>query len=157
LAFSPDGRLLAAGGADDTIHIWRVRPHAYLAFHTLTGHTHFIRSIAFSPDGQTLASGSTDTSVRLWDAATGTELGTPLTGHLKAAESVAFSHDGRLLASSSPDDTVRLWQAVKLPSSFASLRNQVCSFLGAGLSEAEWSTYAPDIPYQRTCPRTTPS
>ena len=33
---------------------------------------------------------------------------------------------------------------------------QVCSFLGAGLSRAEWSTYAPDIPYQQTCPRTTP-
>jgi WD40 repeat protein len=124
---------------------------------TLTGHTDFVRSIAFSPDGTTLASGGTDNAVRLWDVATGTELGGPLNGHIQAVESVAFSHDGRLLVSGSRDNTVRVWQGVTVPPSFAQLRQEVCSFLGAGLSSAEWSTYAPDVPYQQTCPRTTPS
>jgi WD40 repeat protein len=84
-------------------------------------------------------------------------LGGPLNGHDNSVESVAFADDGRLLFSGSVDGTVRDWQGAQLPSSFAALRAQVCSFLGAGLSRAEWSVYAPDIPYQQTCPRTTPS
>jgi WD40 repeat protein len=157
LEFSPRGRELASGGADDAIHLWRIGPHSYTQVATLTGHTDFVRSIAFSPDGTTLASGGTDNAVRLWDVATGTELGGPLNGHIQAVESVAFSHDGRLLVSGSRDNTVRVWQGVTVPPSFAQLRQEVCSFLGAGLSSAEWSTYAPDVPYQQTCPRTTPS
>ena len=62
-----------------------------------------------------------------------------------------------MIAAGSQDGTVRLWQGVNLPSSFADLRAEVCSFVGAGLSTAEWSEYAPDIPYNRTCPLTTPN
>jgi WD40 repeat protein len=157
LAFSPQGGVLASGGADDKIHLWDIKNHGYVPGRVLTGDTNLVRSVAFSPDGQTLASASTDTTVRLWDVATGAELGGPLTGHDRAVESVAFGQNGRLLVSGSIDGTVRSWQGAQPPSSFASLQAQVCSFLGAGLSRAEWSTYAPDIPYQRTCPRTTPS
>ena len=157
LAFSPNGQLLASGGADDTIHLWQIRAQKFIAFHTLTGDTHFVRSVAFSPDSQTLASGSTDTTVRLWDVVTGTELGTPLLGHLNSVEDVAFSPDGRVLFSGSVDTTIRRWQAVAIRPSFAQVRRQVCSFVGASLSRVEWLTYAPDVPYQQGCPRTTPS
>jgi len=157
LAFSPNGHKLASGGADDTIHLWRIGQRSYGRIATLTGHTDFVRSLAFSPDGRTLASGGTDDTVRLWDVATGTELGGPLTGDTMSVESVAFVPHSGLLVSGSSDGTARLWQVDSSAPSPAQLRSDVCSFVGAGLSSAEWSTYAPDVPYQQTCPRTTPS
>jgi WD40 repeat protein len=157
LAFSPSGRELASGGADDAVHLWGIERSADVPIHTLTGHTDFVRDVAFSPDGKTLASGGTDATVRLWDVATGTELGAPLTGNAQSVESVVFSRDGQLLVSGGSDGTVRLWQPGTPPTSRAQLRHEVCGFVGAGLSRTEWDEYAPDIPYQQTCPRTTPS
>jgi WD40 repeat protein len=157
LAFSPNGRLLASGDADDAIHVWRLATRPYSAFRTFIGHSNFVRSVAFSPSGTTLASGSTDTTVRLWDVADGSELGSALTGPTASVESVAFRADGRRLASASRDGTVRVWPVATQPPSFAALRAEVCRFLGAGLSHAEWAEYAPGLPFQRTCRRTTPS
>jgi WD40 repeat protein len=64
LAFSPDGRVLAAASQDGTISLIDVetgRSHI-----SLTGHEKGVNAIAWSPDGRTLASASHDHTVRLW-------------------------------------------------------------------------------------------
>ena len=55
LAFSPDGRALAAGSGKD-IKLWAVLDGAEL--HTFVGRSSLVNSIVFSPDGKTLARSS---------------------------------------------------------------------------------------------------
>ena len=107
--FSPDGRLIATGGANHFVKLLDAFTGREIL--SLRGHSGDLRAIAFSPDGRRLASAGEDQTIRVWDAETGAEL-LALKGHTGRVSSLAFSHDGRLLVSSSKDKTVRLWRAV---------------------------------------------
>jgi WD40 repeat protein len=111
LAFSPDGRRLAAGYFDRLIDVWDTTTGKPLG--RLEGHTGVLQGLAFSPDGGRLASNSQDRSVRIWDVSTGQEV-LHLRGHTDWCQGLAFSADGRLLASASKDGTIRLWDATPL-------------------------------------------
>ena len=54
VAFSPDGRLIASGSADQTVKLWDTVSGREV--HTLRGHTKVVDRVAFSPDGRSLAS-----------------------------------------------------------------------------------------------------
>jgi len=64
VAISPNRRLLASGGSDQTIDLWDITSGQLRQ--TLHGHTNSVLCLAFHPDGALLASGSTDGTVRLW-------------------------------------------------------------------------------------------
>jgi WD40 repeat protein len=62
LALAVHGDLLASGGADRTIRVWKGRT----LLRTITNHWDAVHALAFSPDGKYLASGSADKTVRIW-------------------------------------------------------------------------------------------
>ncbi|MFI6479406.1 protein kinase [Nonomuraea sp. NPDC050663] len=99
IALSPDGRLLAAGGAKD-VQVWDVR----------TGErTRSVGDVealvlAFSPDGRTLAAGAD-----LIDLATGRISRDEAGVRRLSPSSIAFSPDGRSLAYALDDGSIRLW------------------------------------------------
>jgi eukaryotic-like serine/threonine-protein kinase len=101
LAYSSDGKLLAAGARNGRVTLWRMADG--LLLHTFRKHFQSVSAVAFSPDGQFLASASTDDMIRLWRMSDGVlwqeqegyyERDSGLT---KDARSLAFSPDSQML------------------------------------------------------------
>ncbi|MFF7949665.1 nSTAND1 domain-containing NTPase [Streptomyces griseorubiginosus] len=113
VAFSPDGRTLAAGvvgAAGGTVRVWDVRTRRVVA--TLTADTP-VRAVAYAPDGRTLASADSDGTITLWRTGGAHDRVATFRGHRDAVNALAYSPDGRTLASGGSDHTVRLWDTVR--------------------------------------------
>jgi len=108
LAFSSDGRSLAASGFDSIARILDAGDGAETARIPLSD---FARTLAFSGDGRWVASDSDDGSVRVFDSRTGRELWR--IAHANSVGSVTFSPDARLLATGDEDGTVRIVELVR--------------------------------------------
>jgi WD40 repeat protein len=107
VAYSPDGKTLAAGGLN--VQLWDAARRTLLATRPLPGGT-ITNAITYSPDGHLIAIARSDGTGWLLDAGTLAPVGDPFRVTAKGnAESVAFSPDGKILATGGDDGTLRLW------------------------------------------------
>ena len=150
VAFSPNGKLLAAGCGDGTVRLWNLatgRPVATL--HATTSSKYGVAAVAFSPNGKLLATGEGDGTVRAWNPATRHPAGAPIqtgSGPADALSVVAFSPNGKQLAGGSYDGTVRLWQVSLFAHTYAAL----CADVGPPTPQ-EWNHYAFGEPQPKVC------
>jgi WD40 repeat protein len=116
VAFSPDGKLLAAAGHNGTVWLWDTSNWDEVGRWQGPAGTGY-GSILFLPGGQggeagrpgdLLATGSRSGRIDLWDVTTRT-LARQLHGHIALAPFMAVSADGRTLATASCDCSIKLW------------------------------------------------
>ncbi|HET6847350.1 MAG TPA: hypothetical protein VFH74_00725 [Gaiellales bacterium] len=105
-AISPDGRVLAYGLTDGTVHF--VNAVTGASRQGQGAHSGAVDNIAFSPDSRVAVSTGDDGLVIVWDPATGAVL-QRLAGHGGHVTGVAFSPDGRTLYTTGLDGTVLRW------------------------------------------------
>ncbi len=108
LAFSPDGKTIAAGGYDGRIVLWDVITHRPASL--LKVHNALVRSLTFSSDGRYLVSMGFDSKTVLWDVATQSPLHEFSTD---CACGAAFFPNGQTLAVSDDTTNITLWDASK--------------------------------------------
>jgi WD40 repeat protein len=146
---SSDGKLLGESGTTgNTITVWdtsdRQHPRALTA--VPTGRQ--IEFIAFDPTDKVMADWGTGSTVEVWSLADRSSpvlllsVATPDGSDVKSA---AFAPTGTTLAVSSGTDVSFF------DTNPADLANRLCSYTGGTISAAEWSQYAPGIPYQNPC------
>jgi WD40 repeat protein len=109
VAFSPDNKLLAAGGGNGVVTLWDVSGigEPPLVATLIPGAS--VLDIAFSPDGAYLAMALLDNTAQVWQVSSPPKRIIVLEGHTGSVTSVDFSPDGTILATAGIDERVKLW------------------------------------------------
>jgi WD40 repeat protein len=109
--FSPDGTLLASGGADNNVRFW----HAGNGVPVRTLRQPFggVNTVAFSPNGAVIAVGTAafNQNLNIWRVADGALLFGRISAHANGTTGVAYSPDGQFLATGGRDRTTKIWAA----------------------------------------------
>ncbi|HLG64607.1 MAG TPA: hypothetical protein VKY19_21895 [Ktedonosporobacter sp.] len=108
LAWSPDGKCIAAVCGNKAIRIWDSENTQLLAtYHINAG---YIFRLAWSPDGKRIAIACENKRAQIWDVASGQAILTYY-GHADNVRYIAWSPDGTRIATASNDKTAQVWNA----------------------------------------------
>lgn len=132
LAWSPDGKYIATGDQDSTVHFWITATGADLR---MWGYQTKVLELSWDARSRFLATGGGE-QVIVWDCAgKGPENTRPLMlqGHNALIKTLAFQPQGPLLASGGLDGQVFVWHPKKGERALAS------SVFAAGIAQVAWS------------------
>lgn len=108
VAFTPDGKFIAAGMSYGVIRLWSTETWEQVQIYE--GHQYAVRAIAISPDGETLVSASSDQTLKLWNLQTGERLQTiRLDESDGIVQTLLISPDAQRLATATDRNTIQLW------------------------------------------------
>ena len=114
VAFSPDGKTLAAGDESGAVAIYEARSGRVDRTIRIESAFGGYTALAYAPNG-TLATGSYAGIVQLWDPSTGREIGKPSAVAAAPVSSIAFDPTGSTFATTGGSDGIaKLWTTAAL-------------------------------------------
>jgi WD40 repeat protein len=115
LAWSADGKYLAAGGGapteDGEVKLFDAETLAPV-LELKQPHSDTVFGLAFTPDGKKLATAGADKFVKVWEFPSGKFLKS-FEGHTQHVLDVGWAPDGNRLASAGADNVVKIWDVEK--------------------------------------------
>jgi serine/threonine protein kinase/WD40 repeat protein len=110
IAFSPDGKRVAAQGEDDTIRLCSAATGQVVKVLPGVGQGS-LETLTFSPDGRMLATAYMNGTIRIWDIESRGKLGEHTDRRMgRAIKSMAFSPNGQCFAAGSADGGITVWR-----------------------------------------------
>lgn len=109
VAFSHDGELVATGGLDGRVRVWRHRGDwtKWEFLTNLEGPSEVVW-LTWHPKGHVLVAGSSDTTLWMWQLPSGNVMNV-FSGHTGSVTCGRFTPDGRKLISGSDDSSLIVW------------------------------------------------
>ncbi len=108
LRFSPDGKLLVSGGADNYVKVWNTETAELIR--VLHRFENQVRALAISPDGRRVFAAGVDRTAKLFDLPTG-EILADLGEQRKAIMSAEYAPDGKTFVTGGADGVIKIWSA----------------------------------------------
>ncbi|PKI82714.1 60S ribosomal subunit assembly or modification protein [Malassezia vespertilionis] len=112
VAFSADGEMVATGGLDGRVRVWRRHgtgdDWSNWEFLTSLEGPSEVTCLLWHPKGSVLVAGSSDSTLWMWQLPSG-NLMNVFSGHTEAISCARFTPDGRKLISGSEDGSLIVW------------------------------------------------
>lgn len=110
VAFSHDGEMVATGGLDGRVRLWRRHGEGWSQWEFLTnleGPAEIVW-LTWHPRGPVLVAGASDTTIWMWKLPSGAEMNV-FNGHTGSVTCGRFTPDGRKLVTGSDDGSLIVW------------------------------------------------
>jgi len=146
VSFSPDSRLVAAGGDLGVLSVFDVAS-GRLLHQPVKVHNGFVQQVEWLPDGRTVVTTGADGMISLYDVQRGL-LQASMPGSSDGAPGYTY-----LIAATSHQVTALTGERAgrSYPLDPARWLDYACVVAGRDLTPDEWARYLPDRPYRRTC------
>ncbi|MCE3552417.1 hypothetical protein LWC33_13215 [Pseudonocardia sp. RS11V-5] len=138
VAYSPDGRILATGGADDSIRFWGLAGTAAPVLSGVAVTARPVLSIAFV-DGDTVAVGESGGGIEVFRVRDASRVGSVLQAHRENVNALSYSARTGILASAGEEGAIRFW-AIRSGLPFEPAGRDI-STAGVGVTSLDFDAY----------------